>query len=312
MRASPSAAAISFPACQPAVGLPKPVARQVATDLTCLAVVGGAYGNLPALAACLEHARQSGCDGFAFLGDATGFCGHSDETVETVRRHFPLRVAGNYEQKAAAREEDCGCNYADPADNCYGSLAHQWAMRSLSDASRAWLGTWPDLLRLETVAGPILLCHGSPAQTNEFLYGSQLDEARLESWLDRFGAVGFVCTHSGFPWARTLRGGRFAANCGVCGKPDHDGDPAVHYATVQLRPGIAPEASIARVEYDHTAWADQLDAEGVDEIFTSSLRDGIWRCGLLSLPPAERANHQASKYTAAGGVQPNTSFGLVS
>ena len=96
--------------------------------------MGGAYGNLPALRACLQHARQAGCAGFAFLGDSTGFCGHSDETVELIRRHFSFFVAGNYEQKAAAREEDCGCNYADPADNGFGSLAHQWALRSLGDA----------------------------------------------------------------------------------------------------------------------------------------------------------------------------------
>ncbi|MBE7210648.1 MAG: metallophosphoesterase family protein [Gluconacetobacter diazotrophicus] len=305
-------AAVSFPPCLPATGQPKPVVQQDARGLSRLAVVGGSYGNLPALRACLEHARRAGCDGFAFLGDATGFCGHSDETVETIRRHFPLRVAGNYEQKAAAREEDCGCNYANPADDGYGGLAHRWAMRSLGDANRAWLGTWPDLLRLETAAGPLLLCHGSPAQTNEFLYDSQLDAVRLEGWLDRFGAVGFLCTHSGFPWVRRLGGGRFAVNCGVCGKPDHDGDPAVHYATVELRADAAPpRVRIERVEYDHAAWADQLDAEGVDEVFTVSLRDGIWRCGLLSLPPAERANPATGNLAAMSGIQTDAPCGLI-
>ncbi len=271
--------------------------------------MGGAYGNLPALRASLQDARQAGCDGFAFLGDSTGFCGHSDETIELIRRHFPFLVAGNYEQKAVAREEDCGCNYANPADDRYGSLAHQWAMRSLSDTNRAWLGTWPDLLRLDTAAGPILLCHGSPAQTNEFLYGSQLDEARLEGWLDQFGAMGFVCTHSGFPWVRPLRGGRFAANCGVVGKPDHDGDPAVHYAVVELHAKVPPEVRITRVEYDHSAWANGLDAEGVDEVFTASLRDGVWRCGLLSLPAWERANHAHSDLPARSGIQADAVLG---
>ena len=298
-------AAECLPLCRPAVGAPKPTARLDGRHLTQLALVGGSYGNLPALAACLAHARQAGSDGFAFLGDATGFCGHSDETIDAVRRHFAFHVAGNYEQKAAAGEEDCGCNYAEAADNRYGSLAHQWAMRSLSDANRAWLGTWPDLLRLETVAGPLLLCHGSPAQTNEFLYGSQLDEARLEHWLDQFGAVGLVCTHSGFPWVRRLSKGRFAANCGVCGKPDHDGDPSVHYATLPLRAGTVPQPRIERVTYDHAAWANQLDAEGVDDVFTASLRDGIWRCGLLSLPSAER-DHQLP---AEPGIQADELLG---
>jgi hypothetical protein len=250
-----------------------------------LAVLGGAYGNVPAVTACLEHARGLDCDGFAFIGDATGCCGHSDEIVQLVRDHFPILVAGNLEQKAVAGSMECGCNYASAEDEYYGGLAHQYAMKSLSEANRAWLGTWPDLGRLETTIGTILLCHGSPAQTNEFLFESELDMTRLVRWLDEFEAIGFVCTHSGFPWIRLLPAGRFALNCGVAGKPDHDHDAAVHYATIDLRD---LRLEIERVEYDHLAWADQLDVEGVDDLFTIPIRNGVWTCGILSMPPAER------------------------
>ena len=250
-----------------------------------LAVMGGAYGNVPAFTACLQHARSLDCDGFAFIGDATGCCGHSDEIVQLVRDHCPILVAGNLEQKAVAGSTECGCNYASAEDEYYGGLAHQYAMKSLSEENRAWLGTWPDLGKLETTAGTILLSHGSPAQTNEFLYESELDLARLERWLDEFEAVGFVCTHSGFPWIRRLSEGRFAVNCGVAGKPDHDHDAAVHYATIDLHD---LRLEIQRVEYDHLAWADQLDVEGVDDLFTIPIRNGVWTCGILSMPPAER------------------------
>lgn len=273
--------------CLPAAGEPKEIARYAAPDARKLAVMGGSYGNVPSLTACLEHAKRAGCDAFAFLGDATGCCGHSDETLALIRAHFPFLVAGNYEQKAAARDEDCGCNYSNDEDNHYGGIAHQWAMQSLSDANRDWLGIWPDLAHLETPVGRILLCHGSPAQTNEFLYESTLDDERLLAWLDKHEAVGLICTHSGFPWTRDLGGGRFAANCGVCGKPDHDHDAAVHYLTVDWSSGV-PLPNIERVEYDHLAWADQLDAEGVDDVFTIPLRNGVWTCGLLSMPVTER------------------------
>jgi hypothetical protein len=250
-----------------------------------LAVMGGAYGNVPAFTACLQHAYSLDCDGFAFIGDATGCCGHSDEIVQLVRDHCPILVAGNLEQKAVAGSTECGCNYASAEDEYYGSLAHQYAMKSLSEENRAWLGTWPDLGKLETTAGTILLSHGSPAQTNEFLFESELDLARLERWLDEFEAVGFVCTHSGFPWIRRLSDGRFAVNCGVAGKPDHDHDAAVHYATIDLRD---LQLQIQRVEYDHLAWVDQLDVEGVDDLFTIPIRNGVWTCGILSMPPTER------------------------
>jgi hypothetical protein len=274
--------------CVPSVGAPKEATLHDAGKTTRLAVMGGSYGNVPALTACLAHAKQQGCDGFAFIGDSTGCCGHSDETLQIIRDHFGILVAGNHEQKAAAGEEDCGCNYANEEDNHYGGLAHRWAMRSLSDENRKWLGAWPDLAVIETGAGKILLCHGSPAQTNEFLYESELEDSRLERWLDQYGAVGFVCTHSGFPWIRRLAGNRFAMNCGVCGKPDHDHDAAVHYATVELRSGEPHRLSIERVEYDHLAFAEQLDREGVDDAFTIPIRNGVWTCGLLSMPATER------------------------
>jgi len=277
-----------FPTCVPSVGQPKELVHYDVPAVTRLAVMGGSYGNVPALTACLAHAQQIGCDGFAFIGDATGCCGHSDETIQLIRNHFQFLVAGNYEQKAASNEEDCGCNYANDEDNLYGSIAHQWAMRTLSDANRAWLGTWPDLAILNTHGGKILLCHGSPTQTNEFLYESEIDESRFERWLDAFGASGFVCGHSGFPWIRSLGGQRFAMNCGVCGKPDHDHDAAVHYATVEWHPGSEPGLNLQRVEYDHLAWADQLDGEGVDDVFTIPVRNGVWTCGLQSMPATER------------------------
>ena len=266
-----------------------------------LAVMGGAYGNLPALAACTEHARSRGCDTLAFIGDATGCCGHSDEVLELIRRNFSILVAGNHEQQAAADSQECGCNYASAEDEHYGCLAHQYAMKSLSAENRRWLGAWPDLALIETGAGKILLCHGSPAQTNEFLHESQLRDDRLNAWLDQFQASGFVCTHSGLPWIRRLAGNRFAVNCGVVGKPDHDGDPAVHYALFEMpqRAGEAGLIAIERVEYNCRQWANQLAREGVEEIFLSPLRTGVWTCGLSSLPTGER---EAGRRCAAGAI----------
>jgi len=254
-----------------------------------LALMGGPYGNFPALTACIEHARSQDCDAFAFLGDAIGCCGHSDETLELIRRKFSILVAGNHEQQAASGSEECGCNYASAEDERYGCLAHQYALKSLGPQNRAWLGTWPDLAVIETRAGRLLLCHGSPAQTNEFLYESELDDVRLNAWLDQFQAMGFFCTHSGLPWIRRLANNRFAANCGVVGKPDHDSDPAVHYAVLDLTPaGRVGSIRIARVEYDHQKWANRLAREGVDEIVVGPLRTGVWTCGVASLPPNER------------------------
>jgi len=276
-----------------------------------IAIMGGVYGNVPALEAGIDQARNRGCDRLVFLGDATGCCGHSDETLRLIYQHFDLVLAGNHEQQAAAGAESCGCNYADPEDERLGCLAHQLAMASLSETNRQWLGTWPELIHLDTPRGRLLLCHGSPDQTNEFLFESELEHARLNAWLDAAGAVGLLCTHTGVPCIRSLSGSRFAITCGGIGKPDHDGDPAVHF--VILDPGEAPRKTgferdnapwlieLERVTYDHERWADQLEAEGVDPVFSQPLWTGVWTTGSKSLPAIERPVQQRPLHVEPAG-----------
>lgn len=161
-------------------------------------------------------------------------------------------------------------------------------MKSLSAENRRWADAWPDLGFVEAAAGKVLLCHGSPDRTNEFLYESELDDGRLNTWLDQFQAAGLVCTHSGLPWIHRLADHRFAVNCGVIGKPDNDGDPAVHYALLEMSQSVVAFITIERVEYDFRQWADQLTREGVDKVFVSPLRTGVWTCGASGLPTRER------------------------
>src|SRR5262249_25618898 len=141
---------------------------------------------------------------------------------------------------------------------------------------------------VELEGGAALLCHGSPGYTSEFLYEAELDDLRLEAWLDRYGVRGFVCTHSGLPWVRLLKDGRFAINCGVVGKPDHDGDPAVHYALIDLPASGEAAIDIRRVSYDHEEWARTMEAAGIAPIFVEPVRTGVWTTGVASLPPSER------------------------
>ena len=252
-----------------------------------IAIMGGSYGNVPALQACLDHADDRSCDLRIFLGDAIGCCGHSDETLDLIRERFAVVIAGNHEQQAASGALTCGCGYASAEDEKWGCEAFRLSLESLSDANRDWLGTWPDLKVQDTAIGRLLLCHGSPDQTNEFLYESELDDDRLVKWLERHDAVGMLCTHTGLPWVRELPGGRFAANVGVVGKPDHDGDLAVHYAIVAGTSGEQASPIIQRVTYDHERWIAQLEKESVPPVLVEPLKTGRWTTGVSSLPETE-------------------------
>lgn len=253
-----------------------------------IAVMGGAYGNLLALEACLADAASAGADCRAFLGDSIGCCGHSNEVVEMIRSGFDLFVAGNHEQQAVARSTSCGCGYSSADDEKISCEAFEIAVSALSEQSRDWLALWPNHTVVEMEGGRVLLCHGSPGYTSEFLYEAEVDDLRLEAWLDHFSVQGLVCTHSGLPFLRRLRNGRFAVNCGVVGKADHDGDPAVHYALIDLAVPGEPHIEIRRVEYDYEQWARTMENAGIAPIFVEPIRTGVWTSGVASLPASER------------------------
>jgi len=253
-----------------------------------LAVMGGSYGNLPALRACLDDAAGQGAELRAFNGDSIGCCAHSNEVVAMIRDGFDIFVAGNHEQQAVAGSTSCGCGYSSAEDEKIGCEAFEHATSGLGEEARAFLATWPDHAFVELAGGRVLICHGSPGYTSEFLYEAELDDMRLEAWLDHFQVRGFVCTHSGLPFVRMLGDGRFAVNCGVTGKPDHDGDTAVHYALIDLPAEGEPRIEIRRVAYDHEAWAAKLEAMEINNVFVEPLRTGVWTSGVASLPASER------------------------
>ncbi|MBE9181156.1 hypothetical protein IQ268_21580 [Oculatella sp. LEGE 06141] len=76
------------------------------------------------------------------------------------------------------------------------------------------------------------------------------------------------------------------------GKPDRDGDPAVHYPLLTVANGQIA-ATIQRVNYDYPAWAETLEQEGVDRIFIEPSRTGDWTTGASSLPPQQRHQQPA-------------------
>jgi diadenosine tetraphosphatase ApaH/serine/threonine PP2A family protein phosphatase len=250
--------------------------------------MGGAYGNLLVLKSCLTDAECLGAEVKAFTGDSIGCCAHSDEVVRLIRGGFDLFVAGNHELQAVAGSSSCGCGYSSAEDEKIGCEAFELATAGLSEDSRKFLGTWPTEQVVDLEGGRVLLCHGSPGYTSEFLYEAELDDLRLEAWLDRFGVRGFVCTHSGLPFIRRLADGRFAVNCGVTGKPDHDGDPAVHYAFLDMPAAGEARIEIRRVLYDHESWARTMEAAGISSTFVEPVRTGVWTTGVASLPASER------------------------
>jgi len=273
-----------------------------------IAVCGGIYSNRQALAACLEDAAARGAEAVYCLGDLGGFGPHPEAcwplllASHTAAGQQPLTsqpvrcVQGNYEQSLASLREDCNCGYTDPRDNHFARLSYSYTARSCSPAFKAWMGALPARRRVR-LAGPagdreLLLVHGSPRRVNEFLFASTTPAPLLAMLCAQERCDGFLCTHTGLPWVRTLPTGEVIANVGVLGRPANDGDLRVRYALVSVGEyGI--EVEIVRLAYDHAALAAEMRAEQLPEEFVETIESGWWTTCLEVLPARER---EASRF----------------
>ena len=202
------------------------------------------------------------------LGDLGGF-GPSPESVRPLLAQGDVRlVQGNYEESLASGAEDCNCGYTDPRDNHFAELSYRYTEAHCSDGFKAWMGEQPKRRRVLLGDRELLLVHGSPRRSNEFLFRSTTPVPYLETLLDQEGADALLCTHTGLHWHRRLPSGRDAVNVGVIGRPANDGRTNVWYAVLE-----APRANgggdrpaplgvdLRPLAYDHASLAAEMRRE---------------------------------------------------
>lgn len=266
-----------------------------------IAVFGGVYSNHHALAALLEDARRRGAGALYCLGDLGAF-GPNPEKVRPLLEAGAVRsLQGNYEESLAAGAGDCNCGYTDPRDNHFAALSYRYTAERSSDGFKAWMGTLPKRRRVLVGGRELLLVHGSPRRTNEFLFESATPAAFLEVLLDQERSDGLLFTHTGLHWHRRLPSGRDAVNVGVIGRPANDGRPEVWYTVVEA--GSEEDAPSGRAEgggaalrvehvplaYDWRSLAAEMRAERLPEEFVETIESGWWTTCLEVLPAKERA-----------------------
>ena len=263
-------------------------AADAAGEYRRIAVFGGVYGNVHALAATLDDARARGVEAVFCLGDVGGFGPRPDRAVALLRERDVVTVQGNYDAAVAGGAPDCGCGYTDPRDNHFAGLSYAYTLAHTSTEHRRWLGALPPGLRLRLGSRTALLCHGSPRAVSEFLWESTTPDGMLRAMLDEARADVLLCTHSGIKWRRELGAGRDAVNVGVIGRPENDGRTNVWYAVLTaVADGL--DVEFVPLAYDYEALAREMQAEGLPPEFVETVRTGWWTTCLEVLPAKERA-----------------------
>lgn len=253
-----------------------------------LYVVGGLYGNLPALDAVLAMmAQEPGETALVFNGDFNWFnIGAEDfERINTaVLSHHAL--SGNVEAELAADDDSagCGCGYPESVSDAEVErsnriLAQLRTTALRFPALRARLAQLPMHAVAQVGRLRIGLVHGDAQSLAgwQFDVAALDDEQRRPQLLELFAAAGvdgFASSHTCLPALREFaRAGRrhWVINNGAAGMPNFAGTQFGVLSRFSLRPAPA-QASLygiaagdifidaLPVRYDHASWLERFRA----------------------------------------------------
>ncbi|MGE3166274.1 MAG: metallophosphoesterase [Planctomycetota bacterium] len=265
----------------------------VAEPLGRVALFGGVYSNYYALVAAIADARSRGAERLYCLGDLGAFGPHPDRVFPVLIEHRVTTIQGNYDHSLGHRKQDCACGYTDPKDNHFARLSYEYTYAHTADRWKDWLRDLPPSLTIRVGEEQVLLCHGSPRRTNEFLWESTTPDPFLRRLFRQHPERAIACTHTGIHWQREVDD-RLMVNVGVLGRPENNGSTKVGYCLLDADPSRASglRAEYVDLAYDHTQLAEEMRAERLPEEFVETILTGWWTSCLEILPAKERAAGQ--------------------
>jgi predicted phosphodiesterase len=253
-----------------------------------IALFGGLYSNYLALDEALGDIAARGVDQVYCLGDLGAFGPHPDRVFPLLAEGGVCCLRGNYDDSIGNERADCQCGYTDPRDNHFAQLSYDYTREHTSAANRRWLRDLPAQIRCELGPLRVLLCHGSPRRTNEFLWESVTSTQFLDDLARRFDTDIIAATHTGLKWRRRLAGGKEFVNVGVLGRPENDGRRNVWYTLLEYSAGAGLNIEFIPVEYDYARLSREMREEKLPAEFIETIETGWWTTCLEVLPSKER------------------------
>jgi hypothetical protein len=248
-----------------------------------LYVVGGLYGNVPALDRILAmHAAERGAARLVFNGDFNWFNIDPDSfgsINEAVLQHDAVR--GNVETELAADDEafGCGCGYPDWVADSIVEKSNR-IMHALCTAARGFNALCRRLaaLPMHRVAqvgnAKIAIVHGDADSLAGWSFAQEAlsaptDEARLKEYFSAAGVQLFASTHTCLPVVKRVRlpdGPGAIVNNGAAGMPNVKGTTFGLVTRIAINPAPHPSlfgtrlrdvhVDLLKVEYDQSEWLE--------------------------------------------------------
>lgn len=242
--------------------------------MTRLAMFSDVHANLQAMEVVKTSIQADSFDGVYCLGDLGGYASQPNEVQELIQSMGCLTTMGNYDEGVGFNRADCGCHYIKPFDIEMSNISFLWTREHTSESNKEKLRELPREIRLNVEGHRVLLCHGSPRSTTEYLF-----ENRSDGFLRQFTPGGkddahadvIVYGHTHVPYHRVVDGVHFI-NTGSVGRPK-DGDPRAGYCVLTID-GLTVNTKQVRVQYDVELAARRLQHAGLPAYFAEYLRSG--------------------------------------
>jgi putative phosphoesterase len=170
------------------------------------------HGNSFALEAMLEVAKKEKVEKLLILGDLVGYYYHPKKVVELIADWEHHLIRGNHEDILAGILS--GDILEEEIRLKYGS-GHRKAIEQLNEPQKQLLLTAPTQMQVEYDGIKILMCHGSPWQSDFYLYPNTVKQ--VFNKCDYYDVDLIFVGHSHYSFVYKLNKGMLI-NCGSVGQ----------------------------------------------------------------------------------------------
>lgn len=175
------------------------------------------HGNIDALRAAVNEAKEKGINKFIALGDYVGYYYKPNQVIECLLDINAVMIKGNHEEFIFKALKDK--KYLAYLNDKYGH-GHEIALSQLSNEFINILKKLPKTRTLKLADNiEILICHGSPKSINEYLY-PDVTSKKVNEVLGKYDYL--ACGHTHYQ-AIIKNKNRLLFNPGSVGQPRERG-----------------------------------------------------------------------------------------
>lgn len=193
-----------------------------------VAVLGDIHGNYLALRKVLDEIRKERIEYLFITGDIVGYYYHPDMVFKELANWSYQIIQGNHDRmfiEIYNGNKKLKLWYK----KTYGS-GIDCALSSLYPETRSYLSNLPVRIDIRIEDRKILLCHGSPWNSDEYIYPDSSEETLLRCASENFDIV--LMGHTHYPMEKRINS-TLLLNPGSVGQP-RNYSPGAHWAILDL------------------------------------------------------------------------------